>query len=104
MFVGSAVVTDVCFFRFLRFLCLFVLCLGQFVTVIGVFWLCLIPFAAMNDVGICSLVVQRFPLAASAESGPWGSVSSNTPTGTSGTVCNVLLVIPVLLMNVSACR
>ena len=71
---------------------------------IGVDWLILIPLAAMKAVGIFSLLVQRFPLAARAESGPWGSVSSNVPTGTSGTWRRVLLVIPFLLMNVSACN
>ena len=45
---------------------------------------------------------QRFPFAASAEYWPSGSVSSKLPTGTSGTVLNVLDVIPALLMNV--CR
>ena len=48
--------------------------------------------------------VHRLPLAASAESLPSGSVSSKLVTGWSGTVWNVLLVIPALLMNVSPCR
>ena len=39
-------------------------------------------------------------MAASAEYLPSGRYSSNVLTGTSGTVLNVLLVIPALLMNV----
>ena len=48
--------------------------------------------------------LHRFPFAASAENDPSGSVSSNVPTGTSGIVWKVELVIPALLMNVSECR
>ena len=58
----------------------------------------------MKAIGIFSLLVQRLPFAASAESGPSGSVSSKLPIGASGTVRNVRLVIPFLLMNVSPCR
>jgi hypothetical protein len=73
---------------------------GHPVTVIFVVsWICR-PFWAVNAVGIASLLLHRFPLAASAEYGFSGKVSSNVPTGTSGTVLNVLLVIPALLMNV----
>ena len=72
--------------------------------VTGVDWWIVIPFCAVNAVGIISLLLQRFPLAASAEYLPSGSVSSKLPTGASGTVRNVLLVIPALLMNVSPCR
>src|SRR6185437_208277 len=78
--------------------------LGQPVTLIGVDCLMTIPFCASNRVGIFSLVLQRFPLAASAEYLPCGSVSSKLPTGASGTVWNVLLVMPALLMNVSPCK
>ena len=91
------------------FLCLcfvFVLCLvcGQFVVVMVVVVCVSVPFCAVYAVGIVSFVVQRFPFAASALSGPCGSVSSKFATGWSGTALNVLLVIPCLLMNVSACR
>ena len=41
-----------------------------------------------------SFFVQRFPFAASAESGPSGRYSSKLLTCTSGTFANVLLVIP----------
>jgi len=74
------------------------------VTVIGVLWRIPMLSWAMNSVGIASLLLQRLPLAASAENVPSGSVSSNVPTGTSGTVLNVLLVIPALLMNVAPTR
>ena len=47
---------------------------------------------------------QRLPLAARAEYLPSGSVSSKLVTGWSGTVLNVLLVIPALLMNVLPVR
>ena len=57
-----------------------------------------------NSVGITSLLLQRFVFAVSAAYGPWGSVNSNVPTGTSGIVLNVLLVIPALLMNVEPTR
>ncbi len=90
---------------FAFFVFFLVLCLGQSVVVMGVVCLMVAPFWAVKTVGIFSLVAQRFPFgAASAEYGPWGSVSSKlVPTGWSGTVANVLLVIP-LLMNVSPCR
>jgi hypothetical protein len=64
------------------------------------FWFC----GALRADGMRSLAVQRSPVAASAEFGPCGSVSSNVPTGTSGMVRNVELVIPSGLMNVSPCR
>ena len=71
-------------------------------TAIFVLWWITAPFCATNSVGIFSLLwaAQRFPFAASAEYGPSGRYSSNVLTGTSGTVLNVLLVIPALLMNV----
>ena len=47
---------------------------------------------------------HRFPFAASAEYLPSGNVSSKLPTGASGTVLNVLDVIPALLMNVVPTR
>ena len=43
-------------------------------------------------------------MAVSAENGPSGRYSSNVLTGTSGTLLNVLLVIPALLMNVLPVR
>jgi hypothetical protein len=53
-------------------------------------------------VGITSLLwdLHRFPFAASAEYLPSGRYNSNVLTGTSGTVLNVVLVIPALLINV----
>ena len=56
------------------------------------------PFCPTNDVGILSLVLQRLAVAAKAEYLPWGRVSSNVPTGTSGTALNVLEVTFVLLL------
>jgi hypothetical protein len=90
----------------LAFLCLLALplFLGQPVALTGVDCLICIPLAPTNVVGMMSFEVQRFPFAASAESGPCGRCSSNVPIGTSGIVRNVLLVIPALLMNVSPCR
>jgi hypothetical protein len=44
-----------------------------------------------------SLVLQRLPLAANAEYGPWGSVSSKVLKGAAGTVLKVLLVMPLLM-------
>src|ERR1039457_2657071 len=73
-------------------------------TLLFVLWWISAPFWPTNAVGIASLLVQRLPLAARAENLPSGSVSSNVPTGTSGTVLNVLLVIPALLMNVVPTR
>ena len=90
-----------CLLDFFAFLAFF---FGHPVAVTGVDCLMLTPFAPTNVVGIASLLVHKFPFAASAESGPWGSFSSNVPIGTSGIVRNVLLVIPALLMNVSPCR
>ena len=69
-----------------------------------VFWCVVCPFCAVKVVGMVSFVLQRLPFAASAEFGPWGSVSLKLVTGWSGMVRNVLLVIPCLLMNVSPCR
>ena len=66
------------------------LCFAQPVTAIFVLWLILAPFWATNAVGIASFVLQRLPLAASAEYLPSGRLSSKLPTGTSGTVLNVL--------------
>src|ERR1700722_11463043 len=94
------------------FLCLrlaFVFVLGFFafvqpVTVIGVLSCISAPFCPSNAVGIFSVLLHKLPLAARAESEPSGSVSSKLPTGASGTVAKVLLVIPALLMNVSPCR
>ena len=43
-------------------------------------------------------------VAASALNGPSGSFNSKLVIGTSGTLRNVLLVIPALLMNVSPCK
>ena len=81
------------------FLIVFVfLVFGQPVTVILVVWCICTPFWAVNAVGMLSLVVQGFPVAASAEYGPVGSSSWNVLTGTSGIWWNVLLVIPCLLM------
>ena len=77
---------------------------AQPVTPIGVDCLMTAPFCATNRVGIVSLLLQRFPFAARAEYLPSGSVSWKLPTGASGTVLNVLLVMPALLMNVSPCR
>ena len=70
----------------------------------GVFWCMVLPFCAVMIVGICRCVLQRLPFAASAEYLPCGSVSWKVVTGWSGTVRNVELVIPFLLMNVSPCR
>ena len=56
------------FFLCLLFLC--VLCFAHPVGVIGVDWWIASPFWAMNVVGMRSLLVQRLPIAASAESGP----------------------------------
>ncbi len=77
---------------------------GQLVTPIFVDCLICSPFCAVNIVGIASFDLHRFPLAASAEFGPCGRFSSKLATGWSGTVRNVELVIPALLMNVSPCR
>jgi len=63
------------------------------VTVIGVFCLITAPFCAVNAVGIRKRAEQRSPTAASAESGPCGSVRWNVPSGRSATKQNVLLVI-----------
>src|SRR6202035_3794770 len=71
--------------RLLLALCNF-FALGQPVTPIGVFCLIVAPFCATNEVGIFSASLQRLPGAASAEYLPWGRVSSNVPTGASGTV------------------
>jgi hypothetical protein len=62
------------------------------------------PFCPRNAVGIASFDLHRLPFAASAENLPCGSVSSKVPTGTSGTVLNVLLVIPAFEMNVEPTR
>ncbi len=78
--------------------------MGQPVTAIFVLVLISAPFCPTNSVGIASFSLQKLPFAASAENGPCGSVSSNVPTGTSGTVLNVELVIPALLMNVEPTR
>ena len=78
--------------------------MGQPVTATFVVWLSRAPFCPTNSVGIDSLLVQRFPIAASAEYGPWGSISSKLETGWSGTVLNVLEVTPVLLMKVLPTR
>jgi hypothetical protein len=80
------------------------LCFGHPVTLIGVDCLIVAPFCAVNAVGIFNVLLHRFVFAANAEYLPCGNVSSNVPTGASGTVRNVLLVIPALLMNVSACN
>ena len=53
------------------------------------------PFCATNSVGIVSFLGHRLPSVVSAEYGPSGRFSSKLPTGASGTVLNVLLVIPV---------
>ncbi len=95
------------FFRFfaLRLVFFFtLLAFGQPVTLIFVDWWITAPFCATNSVGIFNppLTVHKFAFAVSAEYFPWGSVSSNVLTGASGTVLNVLLVIPALLMNVVA--
>src|SRR6202035_2619357 len=82
----------------------FFLCLAQPVTLMGVLCLIVAPFCAVNAVGIFSVSLHRLPGAASAENLPWGRISSNVPTGASGTVRNVLLVTPCGLMNVSACN
>lgn len=67
----------------------------QPVTAIGVDRLTTAPFCATNRVGIVSVWVHRSRLAASAEYGPSGNVNSKLPTGASGTVLNVELVILV---------
>src|SRR6202035_4431032 len=91
--------------RRLDTLCAFFLTFfAQPVTLIGVDCLIVAPFCAVNAVGIFSVSLHRLPGAANAENLPWGSVSSNVPTGASGTVRNVLLVTPWGLMNVSACN
>jgi hypothetical protein len=51
-------------------LCLTALCRGQPLTPIGVDCLIVAPFWAVNAVGIFSLLLQRLPLAASAENLP----------------------------------
>src|SRR5580698_4320567 len=58
---------------------------AQPVTLIFVDSLIFSPFWARNSVGIVSLLVQRFPLAASAEYLPWGRFSSKLEIGWSGT-------------------
>src|ERR1700728_1408643 len=80
--------------------------LGQPVTWICVLCLKTAPFWATNLVGIFSFArdLQRLPFAASAEYLPSGRYNSKVPTGTSGTVLNVLLVMPALLMNVVPVR
>src|SRR6185437_3063149 len=92
--------------RFLPFFfALRALCLRQPVGEIWVLVWMTAPFCATNEVGIVSfVVVQRFLLAANAESWPWGRSSSKVPTGTSGIVLKVLLVMPALLMNVEPIR
>ncbi len=77
---------------------------GHPVTAIVVLRRIVAVSCATNSVGIASLLLQRLPFAASAENLPSGRVSSKVPTGTSGTVLNVLLVIPALLMNVVPTR
>ncbi len=64
------------------------------------------PFWPMNSVGIVSLLasVQRLPFAARALYLPSGNVSVKLENGWSGTVLNVVLVIPDLLMNVVPTR
>src|SRR5271167_55442 len=74
---------------------------GQPVATIFVDCLSTAPFWPTNSLGIVSLLVHRFPFAASAEYLPSGSVSSKLLNGASGTVLNVVLVIPALLMNVA---
>ncbi len=71
-------------------------------TAILVLWWITVLSWAMNSVGIMSLLLQRFPFAASAESLLCGQRQFEGADGTSGTVLNVLLVIPCLLMNVVA--
>jgi hypothetical protein len=61
------------------------------VTLIGVDCLMAAPFCAVNAVCIRSVLLHRFPFAASAEYLSWGNVSSEVPTGASGIVRNVLL-------------
>src|SRR6202167_1926833 len=92
----------VLFFFFVVFFAFFAF--GQPVTAIFVLCLIAAPFCATNSVGIVSLLVHRSPFAASAEYLPSGRYSSNVLTGTSGTVLNVLEVIPALLMNVVPVR
>ena len=103
---------------------------AQPLTVIGVLCLISAPLCATNSVGIVSAAIffllltvtnfvlpptrlrtrlltvtvvpasHRLVLAPSAENGPSGRFSSNVPTGTSGTVWNVELVMfgtPALL-------
>src|SRR5277367_6061719 len=74
----------------------------QPVTVTGVSWLRVAPFCPTKSEGIFNppLTVHRFPFAASAEYFPSGNVSVNVLKGWSGTVLNVVLVTPALLMNV----
>src|SRR6202167_3532688 len=90
------------FFFFFVFFAFFAF--GQFATAIFVLCLIVAPFCATNSVGIVSLLVHRSPFAASAEYFPSGKYSSNELTGTSGTVLNMLEVIPALLMNVVPVR
>src|ERR1035437_6090017 len=72
-------------------------CLAHWVTLIGVLWWIWAPSCAVNAVGINSFVLQRLLLAASADPGPSGNVSSNRLNGTSGADLKVLLVMPALL-------
>ncbi len=58
----------------------------------------------MNSLGIVSFCPHRLPFAASAEYLPSGRVSSKVLKGWSGTVLNVVEVIPALLMNVVPTR
>src|SRR5665213_1464455 len=80
------------------------LCFGQPVTAIFVLSWISAPFCPTKAVGIASFDLQRVPLAARAEYLPSGSVNSKLPTGTSGTVLNVELVIPAFEMNVVPTR
>ncbi len=69
----------------------------QPVTLIGVDCLSTAPFCAVNSLGIVSFEAHRLALAASAELGPWGRLSSKELKGTSGVALKVEVVIPFLI-------
>src|SRR5437879_288142 len=55
------------------------------------------PFWPVIVVGMISGWAHMFPFAVSSECGPLGSVSEKLDTGTSGSVANVVVVMPPLI-------